>query len=203
MIINRQSLAKLGALLPFIHSKERSGGTSYGLSEVGYDLRIKQKVQWVPPSPIGFLMQWDACKLAMRPDELFKHLNNTMLMMFFGHTIVTEPTGEQTIKIGRTALASSIERFTIPKGVWCEFRNKSTHARCFVDASLGTDGEPGWEGHLTIEIVFHDNVPLTIHSGSGIMKAVFHELKHEADYGESQASKYQNQPDRPVPAIKD
>ena len=117
-------------------------------------------------------------------------------MAFFGFTEVID--GDLIVtKVGRTAMASSVERFQISPHLWCEFRNKSTHARCFIDATIGTDGEPNWQGYLTIEMIFHDNEPLVINTGTGILKAVFHELENKGFYD----GKYQNQEDRPVPPI--
>ena len=44
MIVNGQSLLKIQPLNPMVPTKTRSGGTSHGLSEAGYDLRIKQDI---------------------------------------------------------------------------------------------------------------------------------------------------------------
>lgn len=199
MPYNGKSLLEAAPIKDMVGTKERAHGTSYGLSEVGYDLRIKQTIEWVAPDPIEFfrLMQqgdpWE-----MDRDRRQEHKDN-ILKAFHGYTKVWDLNAGIIETIGRTALASSIEEFQMPQGLWAEFRNKSTHARCFVDATLGTDGEPGWNGFLTIEIVFHALEPVLIPAGSGILKAVFHETLHPADYADG---KYQNQDDRPVPAIK-
>jgi dCTP deaminase len=196
MIINGQALLEAEPITDMLRTKEKAHGVSYGLSEVGYDIRLKQRVRWIPPNPV----------LAMDLYTNRRKAPNTFYTNFFkafhGFTEVLHTDyKESTIRIGRCLLASTIEAFDIPTGLWCEFRNKSTHARCFVDASLGTDGEPGWKGNLTVEIVFHDLEPIEIPAGSGIMKAVFHEIKNKAQYPED--GKYQNQPDMPVPAIKE
>jgi len=47
MIINGQRLLKYSPLDPMIPEKTRYEGTSYGLSEAGYDLRIKQEVHFI------------------------------------------------------------------------------------------------------------------------------------------------------------
>lgn len=47
MIVNGQSLLKIQPLNPMVPTKTRSGGTSHGLSEAGYDLRIKQDIKFV------------------------------------------------------------------------------------------------------------------------------------------------------------
>lgn len=187
MIINGSALIQAAPILDMIPSKQKAHGVSHGLSEVGYDIRLKQTVRWHPPNPVEALSIW-------RDDYVKSKFDKA----FHGYTEVCD--GQSTvIRVGRCLIASTIEKFSIPKGLWAEFRNKSTHARCFIDAALGTDGEPGWKGNLTVEIVFHDLEPLEIPAGSGIMKAVFHEIRHLAEYG----GKYQDQPDRPIPAIKE
>jgi dCTP deaminase len=47
MIINGKSLMKVQPLDPMIPEKTRFEGTSYGLSEAGYDLRIKQEIRFI------------------------------------------------------------------------------------------------------------------------------------------------------------
>jgi dCTP deaminase len=47
MIVNGQSLLKFHPLDPMESTKIRFQGTSYGLSEAGYDLRIKQDIKFV------------------------------------------------------------------------------------------------------------------------------------------------------------
>ena len=195
MIVNGVGLIIEAPIKDMIGTKVREHGVSHGLSEVGYDIRLKQEVRWTPPDPIKMLRQfrdWED-----NSDIIEGYYEDSILEAFYGFTEVFESDGTITRKRGRTLLASSVERFQIPSGLWCEFRNKSTWARNFLDATIGTDGEPGWCGHLTIEIIFHDNEPLTIPAGAGILKAVFHQLKYNTQYD----GKYQNQEDKPVPAI--
>jgi len=47
MIVNRQSLLRAAPLTPMETEKIRYQGTSYGLSEAGYDLRIKQDITFI------------------------------------------------------------------------------------------------------------------------------------------------------------
>lgn len=198
MIINGSDLLAAAPIKGMLPCKLSAHGLSYGLSEVGYDIRVKQELRFTPPNP-------------MRAMELFQdqhrfmvsHFDEVFQRAFHGYTTVTDPeTGESTVTVGRTILASSVEEFQIPDNLWCEFRNKSTHARRFCDFTLGTDGEPGWvkpghKGFLTIEGIFDGLQPLVIAPGSGILKAVFHEIKNRVVY----LGKYENQENRPVPAI--
>ena len=48
MIINGKSLLRCKPLTPMLDSKQREHGVSYGLSEAGYDVRIKQDVRLSP-----------------------------------------------------------------------------------------------------------------------------------------------------------
>ena len=47
MVINSEDLLKLSPIVGMSHSKVIAQGTSYGLSEAGYDIRIKQTVEFV------------------------------------------------------------------------------------------------------------------------------------------------------------
>lgn len=186
MIINGKALLAAAPIKNMVDRKVNHHGVSYGLSEVGYDLRVKQKIIFYPPDPM-ILFSPASGQLS----------NNELQKAISGYTEVHHDNGVIKTKLGRTALASSTEEFQIPPYLWGELRNKSTWARRFVDAALGTDMEPNWNGFLTIEIVFNGNEPVIIEAGSGLLKAVFHELLEEAEY----TGKYQSQPDRPVEAI--
>lgn len=48
MIVNGEHLLQTGAMRPMLQSKDRLHGVSYGLSEAGYDIRIKQAVTLHP-----------------------------------------------------------------------------------------------------------------------------------------------------------
>jgi dCTP deaminase len=196
MIINGSKLIISSSILNGVNCKEKAHGFSYGLSEVGYDLRIKQRVIYYPPDPVRY---YELMKMQMENESayIWSEFKDELRMAFFGSTCVFDEDDKVTRRLGRTALASSVESFDISNDMWCEFRNKSTWARQFVDAALGTDGEPGWEGHLTIEIIFHDVEQVEIQPGTGILKAVFHEITEPAQY----EGKYQNQEDMPIPAI--
>lgn len=46
MVINSEDLLKLSPIVGMAHRKMSAHGTSYGLSEAGYDIRIKQTVEF-------------------------------------------------------------------------------------------------------------------------------------------------------------
>lgn len=148
MIINGKTLLDAKPLSPMLRGKERFGGVSHGLSEAGYDIRVKQ--------------------------SLFFEPNN------------------------RFQLASTIEKFHMPNTLVAVVHDKSTWARQGLSV-FNTVIEPGWKGWLTLELVYHGNDVLEIPAGAGIAQVLFYKLAQKASY---EGGKYQNQPDKPVGAIK-
>lgn len=145
MIVNQIELALLEPVKPAHSAKLTAHGTSYGLSEAGYDIRIKQDITLHP--------------------------------------------------LKRFALASTVERFQMPDNLVAIVHDKSTWARRGLSV-FNTVIEPGWEGWLTLELIYHGWKPLRIKAGSGIAQCLFHEIKTPNTYN----GKYQNQEDRPVEA---
>ena len=148
MIVNGQTLLKDAPIVDMLdHKAQHSSGLSYGLTEVGYDIRVKQGF-WLHP------FMW------------------------------------------KVKLASSIERFNIPPFLAMTVHDKSTLARRGVSVQ-NTTGEPGWDGHLTLELSLNQLYPVYIEAGQPIDACWFHEIQELADYG---SGKYQDQPDRPIGA---
>lgn len=145
MVINGDSLLKASPIKNMLKEKVKHNGVSHGLSEAGYDIRIKQDVT---------------------------------LTMF-----------------DKFQLASAIEEFTMPNYLIGMVHDKSTWARKGLSV-FNTVIEPGWEGFLTLELVYHSNKTLFIPAGTGIAQVIFHELKQTASY----SGKYQKQEDMPVMA---
>ena len=96
----------------------------------------------------------------------------------------------------RFSLASTVERFDMPEDVVAIIHDKSTWARRGLSV-FNTVAEPGWQGWLTLELVYHRWGVLRIPEGAGIAQAIFHRIENQASYG---AGKYQNQENRPVAA---
>ena len=146
MIINRGQLLAAAPIKNMLQEKVKHNGVSHGLTECGYDIRIKQDV-WLFP----------------------------------GRSFV---------------LASSLEEFDMPDYLMGRVLNKSTWARRGLDASMTTNLEPGWKGHLTIELSYRKLWPIHIKAGTGICQIIFETLAEPAQY----EGKYNNQPDHPVAA---
>lgn len=96
---------------------------------------------------------------------------------------------------GRFTLASAIEEFRMPSFLVGVVHDKSTWARRGLSV-FNTVIEPGWDGFLTLELVYHGSTGLFIPPGAGIAQVLFHETKCDAVYN----GRYQNQEDKPVEA---
>jgi dCTP deaminase len=164
MIVNGKSLLELAPIENMQTSKRKYSGTSYGLTEAGYDITIKQDIIFFP-----FKNKIEICS-EDREEEVTNYLH------------------------GRFTIASAREKFTMPKNLVAVVHNKSSWARRGLSV-FNTVIEPGWNGYLTLELVYHGNENLYISRGQGIAQVLFHKLTEEGDYGEG---KYQNQPDKPV-----
>lgn len=154
MIINGDSLLLASPIKNMIGTKQKEHGVSYGLTESGYDIRIKQDIK-------------------------FEHRTlgtvNGIQKLLVG--IVDGIISGQGF-----CLASSIEEFNMPNNLMAQVLNKSTWARKGLDASMTTNIEPGWKGFLTLELIYHGSELLHIPAGSGIAQVLFHEVSNPAVY---------------------
>ena len=164
MIVNKHLLLEFSPIKDMLTEKHTAHGVSYGLSEGGYDIRIKQEVR--------FEKLHDG-KRAVHIDDQYRF---------------TE---------GRFALASSMEEFTMPPTLLGIVHDKSTWARKGLSV-FNTVIEPGWNGFLTLELVYQGEDELIIPAGAGIAQIIFHEVEVPVFY----TGKYQNQEDKPVAAIE-
>jgi len=94
-------------------------------------------------------------------------------------------------------LASSIEYFKMPNDLCAEVKDKSTNARLFVLVQ-NTIIEPGWYGHLTLEITRMLPWPIKIKRGTPIAQIVFKRLDEVTE--QPYSGKYQAQEAGPQPA---
>lgn len=173
MIINGHVLLVKAPIVDMLDHKKSNGDVSYGLSEAGYDIRIKQCIRFRPSANLVEITYPDAV------DE-------------FGNLA-----GDYSNEMGKFALASAIEEFQMPSDLVGIVHDKSTWARRGLSV-FNTVIEPGWKGFLTLELVYHGQTDLVIPAGSGIAQVVFHEVTVPSHYN----GKYQNQEDRPVEARK-
>ncbi|MFC5509334.1 dCTP deaminase [Bosea massiliensis] len=77
-------------------------------------------------------------------------------------------------------LASTMERFCLPRDLTFKVEDKSSLARRGLSL-FNTTAEPGWEGFLTLELVNHSWRPIRFKRGMPIAQIVFHRLEAETD----------------------
>jgi dCTP deaminase len=103
-----------------------------------------------------------------------------------------------TLLSGEARLASTIEHFHMPDDVLARVHDKSTWARRFL-ALQNTVIEPGWRGHLTLELSNHGLGPIKIVSGMPIAQIIFELLDEPTE--KPYNGKYQDQRSGAVAAI--
>lgn len=96
---------------------------------------------------------------------------------------------------GRFTLASAMEEFAMPRNLVGIVHDKSTWARRGLSV-FNTVIEPGWQGYLTLELVYHGMSWLHLPAGCGIAQVIFHQIGEPAAYD----GKYQGQGRDPVEA---
>ena len=169
-VINGKTLLAKAPIREMIPHKLKAHGTSYGLVEAGYDIRIKQSITFFPQK------------------TLFDYKGPAI-------DVPSDVEGLRIMQPGRFTLASAIEEFDMPTDLVGVVHDKSTWARQGLSV-FNTVIEPGFQGGLTLELVFHGNKELIIPAGSGIAQVIFSTLAHDARY----EGKYNGQSTDPVPA---
>jgi len=159
MFVNGLRLMAAAPIEGMFPDKRIAHGTSFGLAEAGYDIRINETIEFTCTGAFPWIKAIDGTNIAR------------------GNS-------------GRFILASSMERFQMPNFLVGTVRDKSTWARKGLSV-FNTIIEPGWNGILTLELVFHGNKDVTIPAGAGIAQILFGRLQEPGDYGNG---KYQDAP---------
>lgn len=158
------------------YEKTIQSGKSYGFSESGYDIRIKQELT-IYPVTIGNLFI-NACAWLWSKIRIVNYVEPRPSFI----------------------LASSIERFNMQDDIRAEVKDKSSWIREGLSVH-NTVIEPGWTGILTLELKNVGYMPIYIKSGDPIAQILFTKLAKPTI--RPYEGKYQNQPDRPVGSIKE
>lgn len=165
---------------PFVPHQVRYHNTekviSYGLTSFGYDMRAAA--------------EWKLCHNALdfdtpsyldpkRPDD--RLWTNTI----YADSIIIPAHG--------FCLTRSVEYFRIPEHVMCVVVGKSTYARLGLIVNV-TPLEPGWAGHVTIELTNSTPMPIRVYGNEGIAQVLFHDsaVRPSITYADRDG-KYQNQ----------
>jgi len=141
---------------PFAQEQVRQG-ISFGLSSYGYDFRIDRNFKIFTPGK----------NTVVDP----KNFANTNYFTDFTGDVCEIPPQSYV-------LAQTVEYFRIPRNIITICYGKSTYARCGVSVNV-TPFEPEWEGHATIAISNHSNLPAKVYAGEGIGQVLFLEAAEE------------------------
>ncbi len=95
-------------------------------------------------------------------------------------------------------LSFTIEHIHLPNDMKAELKDKSTNARKFISVQ-NTIMEPGWYGHITLELTRNRPWPIRIKRGTPIGQLVFVKLDRPTE--RPYAGKYQGQGAKAIPAI--
>lgn len=174
-ILNDTEIERLarsyGMISPFepqlVRAHDSAKVISYGLSSFGYDIRVADE----------FLIFSNADCQLVDP----KNLNQAAFIRKKAHECIIPPNS--------FALAYSVERFKMPRDVLAVVLGKSTYARVGIVVNV-TPLEPGWEGHVTIEISNTTPVPVKVYADEGIAQCLFFR-------GESCRTSYADRPGGP------
>lgn len=177
--IREQSLHH-GMIDPFVEKQTAEGKISYGLSSYGYDSRCS-----------------DEFKIFTNVDSAVVDPKN-----FSEKSFVDRKTDVCIIPPNSFVLTRSVEYFRIPKDVLVICLGKSTYARCGLIVNV-TPLEPGWEGHVTLEISNTTPLPAKVYANEGVAQFLFFKGSSncEVTYAD-RAGKYMKQTGVTLPRIK-
>lgn len=174
--ISQLCTAQKPMLFPFepvlVRKLDSIGGViSYGCSSYGYDIRCSEEF------------------------KIFTNINASLIdpKSFDENNFVNVISDICIIPPNSFCLARSVEYFRIPRNILGVCYGKSTYARCGIIVNV-TPLEPGWEGHLTIELSNTTPLPAKIYANEGIAQIMFlkGDIEPTVSY-KDRAGKYQNQ----------
>ncbi|HIC7090409.1 TPA: dCTP deaminase [Campylobacter jejuni] len=155
------------------------GVVSYGLSSYGYDIRVGREF------------------------KIFTNVNSTVVdpKNFVEENVVDFEGDVCIVPANSFALARTIEYFKMPDDVLAICLGKSTYARCGIIVNV-TPFEPGFEGHITIEISNTTPLPAKIYANEGIAQVLFLQGDEKCDTTyKDKKGKYQAQTGITLPRI--
>ena len=173
MILNDREITRLAKehamIEPFAEGAKRPGVISYGVTSFGYDMRVAD--------------EWKAFFLDAIVDP--KNMQNTAIDIYPSE-------GVMIIGPGYFVLCRSVEYFRMPEDVVGVVVGKSTYARCGLIVNC-TPMEPGWHGHLTIELHNASQNDILVYPNEGIAQVMFHRGERPAVTYADKGGKYQGQ----------
>ena len=185
MLLNDRAireLAELGMIEPFHPRQIRTlsddaPAISRGLSSFGYDITL---------SATEFRI------FRRIPGEVVDPKNFTIDHLEWSNLQVG-PEGSWFILPAHSyALGVTVERFAMPDDVMATCLGKSTYARTGVIVNV-TPLEPGWCGHLTLEISNSSDSDVRVYAGDGIAQLIFQRGERPDTTYADRSGKYQDQ----------
>ncbi len=175
----REKSIKEKMIEPFCEEQVGKDVVSYGLSSYGYDIRVGREF------------------------KIFTNVNSTLVdpKNFDSANVVDIVDDVAIVPPNSFALARTVEYFRMPDNVLAICLGKSTYARCGIIVNV-TPFEPGFEGHITIEISNTTPLPAKIYANEGIAQVLFLEGDEpcEVTYADKKG-KYQKQTGITLPRI--
>ena len=176
----REQAVNHGMIEPFVEKQTAEGKISYGLSSFGYDSRCSDEF------------------------KIFTNVDNAIVdpKNFSEDSFVDRQTDVCIIPPNSFVLTRSVEYFRIPKDVLVVCLGKSTYARCGLIVNV-TPLEPGWEGHVTLEISNTTPLPAKVYANEGVAQFLFFKGSSDCEvtYAD-RAGKYMKQQGVTLPRIK-
>ena len=176
----REQALNHGMIEPFVEKQTAEGKISYGLSSYGYDSRCSDEF------------------------KIFTNVDNAIVdpKDFSADSFVDRQTDVCIIPPNSFVLTRSVEYFRIPKDVLVVCLGKSTYARCGLIVNV-TPLEPGWEGHVTLEISNTTPLPAKVYANEGVAQFLFFKGSSECEVSYAdRAGKYMKQTGVTLPRIK-
>ena len=171
-ILNDREIIRLageGMIEPFAEGAKRPGVISYGVTSFGYDMRVAD--EWARVERLSMV-------LVDPKDDMVSWVH-------WSHT-------HEEIRPGAFILCRSVEYFRIPEDVVGVVVGKSTYARCGLIVNC-TPMEPGWHGHLTIELHNASQHAIKVYANEGIAQVMFFRGERPAVTYADKGGKYQGQ----------
>lgn len=170
--------AQGGMITPFEERLVREGVISYGLSSFGYDLRAAP--------------EWRIFVNAFNTVVDPKHFDTRSLVEHDGDTCIIPPNS--------FVLTRSVEYLRIPEDTMVIALGKSSYARCGIVANV-TPLEPGWEGHVTLELSNTTPLPAKVYANEGIVQLLFFQGDRPETTYADRKGKYQGQRGVTLPRV--
>jgi len=168
-----------GMITPFVEKQKRDGVISYGLSSYGYDSRCSDE----------FMIFTNVDSAVVDPKN------------FSNQSFVERKTDVCIIPPNSFVLTRTVEYFKIPEDVLVVCLGKSTYARCGLIVNV-TPLEPGWEGHVTLELSNTTPLPAKVYANEGVAQFLFFKGSSpcEVSYS-SRSGKYMGQKGVTLPRL--